>query len=180
MKRSSLVNAILMTAVLLASAGASQADTLDVTLAMPNQTVVEGTTVVVFDATISNPSVTDTIYLNNATATTNSTQVLVDVAPFYTNTPLSLGPKGSSGMLELFDVDLLTGLLPGMYTGDFSIQGGANGGSNDVLSDVDFTITVTSPTTTPEPGTLLLLCGGLCVLVMCYRRRGISSICLNP
>jgi hypothetical protein len=178
MKRINLVNTILATALLLVSAGASRADTpsLNVVLSMPSQTVVEGTTVVAFDATISNPSMTETIFLNSATATTSSTLVLVDPAPFYANTPLFLGGGDSSGLLELFDVDLLAGLLPGVYTGVFTTNGGLDGSANDDLSDVNFSIKVTSPTTTPEPGTLLLICGGLFVLVLARGHRNIGYV----
>jgi len=172
MQRISLLNTMLAAGLLLASAGASRADTpsLDVVLSSPSQTVAQGTTVVVFSASISNPT-GDTVFLNSASATTNSLDVSVDTFPFFNNTPPSLDSGAAAGPLELFDVDLAIGLLPGTYTGIFSTQGGADGGANDDLSDVNFSITVTGPVNnTPEPGLLALLGSGLAGFVLLRRR----------
>jgi hypothetical protein len=172
MQRISLLNTMLAAGLLLASAGASRADTasLDVVLSSPNQTVVQGTTVVVFNATISNPT-GDTVFLNNASGTTNSLDVSVDIFPFFLNTPLSLDPGSAAGLLELFDVDLAIGLLPGTYAGIFSTQGGASGSANDDLSDVNFSITVTGPVNnTPEPGSFALLGVSLVGLALLSRK----------
>jgi hypothetical protein len=172
MKSISLVKTILAAVLLLASAGASRPDTLslDVVLSSPSQTVAEGTTVVTFNATISNPT-GDTVFLNSASATTNSLGVSVDTLPFFLNTPFSLDPGSAAGPLELFDVDLAIGLLPGTYTGVFSTLGGADGSANDDLSDVNFSITVTGPVNnTPEPGSFGLLGVGLVGLALLSRK----------
>ena len=50
----------------------TRAQTLDLTLLDATQTVIQGTTVVAFDATVFNPSTTATIYLNGDAATTAS------------------------------------------------------------------------------------------------------------
>lgn len=171
MKRISLMNPILAAGLLLATAGASRADTpsLDVVLSSPTQTVAEGTTVVVFNATISNPT-GDTVFLNSASATTNSLDVSVDTLPFFLNTPVSLDPASAAGPLELFDVVLAIGLAPGTYAGVFSTLGGADGGANVDLSDVNFSITVTGPLNTPEPGAFALLGVGLAGLALLGRK----------
>jgi hypothetical protein len=172
MKHISLVHTILAAGLLLASVGAARADTpsLDVALTSPSQIVVEGTTVVAFNATISNPT-GDTVFLNNASETTNSPDVSVDFLPFFLNTPLSLDPGSAAGPLELFDVDLAIGLPPGTYTGVFSTLGGADGSANDDLSDVNFSITVTGPVNeTPEPRSFALLGVGLVGVALLSRK----------
>lgn len=155
-------------------APASRADSLNVTLTQANQTVVLGTTTVAFDATISNPSSTDTIYLNGDSWTTSNLFLTVDDAPFFNNAPLFLDPGASSGPFELFDVLLDPNTTAGDYSLNFfSIFGGADGGAGtafDDLVDANFSVDVTSPVVTPEPGTLLLLASGLASLAF-FRKR---------
>jgi len=160
MKRTNLWKTGLTIALAFAWATALQADTLNVTLTTANQTVVEGTTLVVFEATVSNPSATDTIYLNGDSSTTDSTLVSLDDSPFFANAPLFLAPGDSRGPFEIFDLNLDPSLGPGLYTGVFSILGGADGGAStafDDLADISFSVNVTSPVTTPEPASFLLL-----------------------
>lgn len=168
MNRQNLAVATLVLVVTPWLAPTSRADSLDVALTETSQRVVQGTTVVEFDATISNPSATDTIYLNGDSWTTDSLLVTVDDTPFDVNAPLFLGPGASSGPFALFDVDLPSDLADGTYTGVFSILGGPDGGADTAfadLADVDFTVDVTSPVATPEPGTFSLLAFGLLGLV---------------
>jgi len=151
----------------------SRADSLDVTLTDASQTVLQGTTVVEFDASISNPSATDTVYLNSDTSTTDSLLVSVDDSPFFANAPLYLDPGQSSGIFALFDVDLPANLTDGIYSGVFSILGGPDGGTNtdfDDLADANFSVEVTSPVATPEPSAFLLLGTGLISLVFLRKR----------
>jgi len=148
---------------------------LDLTLLDADQTVTQGTTSVAFDATIFNPSTTDTIYLNGASATTASSLLNVDLTPFFENAPFSLAPGQSSGPFELLALDLAANTATGSYSGnDFQLQGGADGGTfsafND-LADANFSVTVTTPTVTaPEidPASamsgLVMLMGGLAVM----------------
>jgi len=148
----------------------SRADSLNLTLTDPNQTVVQGTTTVEFDASVVNPS-TDTIYLNGDNSTTSSMLVSVDDSP-YLAWPLSLAPSDSFGPAALFLVDLPADLAPDVYTGTFTITGGADGGTFDDLADANFTVDVTGPSTVaPEPGTLLLLCSGLLAVFALRRSR---------
>ncbi len=164
---------------ILLCAGTAYAQTLDVTLIDPNQTVTQGTTSVAFDATIFNPS-TATIYLNGDAAATSSPFLTVDDAPFFNNAPLSLAPAQSSGTIELFDVDLAAAVPAGTYAlNTFSILGGADGGTfslfND-LADAQFSVTVSSAPTASAPeidpasatSAIALLLG--CIIVLTGRR----------
>jgi hypothetical protein len=158
------------------AAAASRADTLDVTLTDPSQTVPQGTTLVTFDATISNPSPTDTIYLNADMSSTDSLLVTVDDSPFFLNAPIDLTPGESSGPFALFNVDLPSDITPGTYTGTFSILGGADGGTGtlfDDLADANFSVDVKPQTaaSTPEPGTFLLTAIALMVAGLLGRKR---------
>ena len=92
MKRIYLVDAVFALMVTLAAGKVSRGDTLDVTLSQSSQTVNRGTTIVTFDATISNPSATDTIFLNADDSSTDSFSMSVDDTPFFVNAPLFLGP----------------------------------------------------------------------------------------
>ena len=169
MKRTYLIKAGLGVVLMLASVAVSHADSLSVTSTDPSQTILQGTTVVTFDETISNPSA-DTIFLNSDGAFTDSTLVSVDDSPFLTNAPFFLDAMSSSGPFALFNVDLPANLAPGLYTGTFSIFGGADGGASDDLADVNFSITVSSPVATaPEPGSLLLACCGVLGLLAAAR-----------
>jgi inosine-uridine nucleoside N-ribohydrolase len=55
-----------------AAPSALRADPLNVAVTQSSQTVTQGTLVVTFDATITNPSPTDTIWLNSDDSTTLS------------------------------------------------------------------------------------------------------------
>ncbi|MGA9882349.1 MAG: PEP-CTERM sorting domain-containing protein [Candidatus Acidiferrales bacterium] len=174
MKKHVVVIAALALFVLLGWTPASRADSLDVTLTEASQTVLQGTTVVEFDASILNPSTTDTVYLNADISTTDSLLVSVDDGPFFANAPYFLDPGASSGTFALFNVDLPTDLADGTYTGVFSILGGPDGGAgtaSDDLADANFSVDVTSLVPTPEPGTLILLLSGLLGLALFVNAR---------
>lgn len=153
----------------LASVAVSRADSLSVTSVNPSQNVVQGTTVVTFDESISNSSA-DTLFLNSDATFTDSLLVGVDDSPFFTNAPFFLDPLASSGPFALFNVDLPANLAPGLYTGTFSIFGGTDSGASDDLADVNFSVTVSSPVaSTPEPESIFLLISGL-VGLAAFRR----------
>lgn len=159
----------------------AQAQSLDLTLVDPNASVTQGTSSIAFDATISNPSATATLYLNGDSFTTSSPFLAVNDLPFDTNAPLSLAPGQSSGLIELFDINFSPAIPVGTYGGSnvFSILGGADGGSGTAFSDLadaKFSVTVTGPTSAQAPeidsgsalGGLTLLVG--CLLVICSRQ----------
>ena len=102
MKRTKWMNVVLLLVLALGCATASRADSdsLDVTLAPADQTVVDGTLVVVFDGTITNPSATDTIWLNGDSTSTDSTLVsvndlgLINVPLFFRSRPVQRPHRG--------------------------------------------------------------------------------------
>lgn len=148
---------------------AAMADSLTVILTQSTPVVTQGTTVVAFDATVSNPpSNSDTLFLNDSGGSTSDPTVTLDVSPFFTNAPISLDPGQSSDPFELFDLDLPSN-VSGMYSGIFTIYGGTDPSGDDDLADVSFSVDVVGPTVTPEPSMLvlyglgLLLMGGLLV-----------------
>lgn len=174
LKRLSVVLAFSFAAFCLAPT--CPADSLDVTLTQSTITVSQGTTSVAFFATIFNPSATDTVYLNGDSPLTFSSSISVDDTPFIINAPISLAPMATSSSFEIFDVVLQPGILPGSYSGVFTILGGPDGGTNtdfSDLADVAFTVDVSpkSASTTPEPGTLLLLGSGLLAFAPFVRRK---------
>lgn len=157
-------------------AGLARADVIDLTLLEPNQTVAPGTASVSFDATLFNPSATDTIYLNQADWCTNcAPDLTVDPSPFYNNFPLSLAPGQSSGPFELFAADLSSTIPLGTYQDSFSILGGPDGGTYtdfNVIATSPFSVTVGgSGPSVPEPGALSLLLAGILVLLRFPARR---------
>lgn len=152
----------------------ARADSLTLTLDQSTITVAPGTLVVPFFGTISNPSATDTIFLNNPNPTTAWVYLTVDTTPFI-SAPPDLAPGAGTGEIELFDVDLDPSTPIGSYGGNlFQIQGGADGGNFtafDDLADATFEVDVqaASSATVPEPGTLLLVFTGLALLAFAVK-----------
>jgi hypothetical protein len=168
-------------AALTCLAAEAEAQTFDLTLLDPDASVTQGTTSIAFDAIISNPSLTATLYLNGDSFSTSSTLLTVNDSPFDANAPISLAPGQSSGEIELFDVDLSKTIPVGTYSGSnvFSILGGADGGSGTAFSDLadaKFSVTVNGPTSVMAPeidsssalSALTLLVG--CLIVLRGRR----------
>lgn len=172
MNRRRMINLLLAVTAAVLLTPLANADSLDVTLENANPTVVQSATetVVQFFGIVSNPSTTDTIYVNTD-ATSSDPGTTVDDSLFE---PFGLLPGSTTGEFEIFDVDLDPGLGPGTYSGFFSFLGGPDGGTftdYDDLADINFSITVTTPVTaTPEPGTLALLISALAVgMLLCWR-----------
>ncbi len=180
MKSRFFLSACLAVLAVAGAATAARADTLTLTLEQNVQSVLQGTASVAFYATISNPSATDTIYLNGDSFSTTSLYLTVDDTPYFSNAPLWLAPLASSGPFELFAVDLAPGTPVGDYTlNDFSITGGPDGGSfTDFydLADANFAVDVTaSSSPVPEPATGALLGSGLLLLAGLAEKRRRAS-----
>jgi hypothetical protein len=78
------------------------------------------------------------------------------------------------GPEALFAVDVPLGTTPADYLGSFSILGGPDPSDQNLLATVDFTVTVTPASSTPEPGTFVMLAGALVGLGLWARRRAAS------
>jgi hypothetical protein len=153
---------------------ALQADTIQAGPVDASLDAAPGDTVA-FLAVLTNPSVTDTVYLNGIGSAAASPFLTVDTSPFDINAPLFLTPGEVSGPFELFDVTVDTSAPAGPYVGSFvSIQGGADAGAGtafDDLADISFEVNVTGTSSVPEPST-----AGLFLLVLAIARRRATSL----
>ena len=154
------------------AAQSTRADGVDaVTITLSSASGAPGSTVGV-DGTITN-SGPDTLNLDSDNISVSAPLSVND--EFLTNAPFTLEP--GSVTFEFFQIMIAPTAAPGVYGSDgsdvFSFFGDFNGVSFE--DDVNFTSTVTGATATPEPGTFLLLCGGLGVLVF-YRRGDRSTL----
>jgi hypothetical protein len=151
------------------AAQSTRADGVDaVTITLSSASGAPGSTVDV-DGTITN-SGPDTLNLDSDNISVSAPLSVND--EFLTNAPFTLGP--GSVTFEFFQIMIAPATAPGVYGLDgsdvFSFFGDFNGVM--IEDDVDFTEDVTPVVTTaPEPGTLLLLCGGLGIVAGSYLRR---------
>jgi hypothetical protein len=161
----------------------ARADILDVLLTNSDLTGAPGSSLAVF-ATISNPSTTDTVYLNGDSSTTVSTFLTVDDTPFFNNAPFFLDPGANTGTtpFELFDVIIDPNTPAGVYSDNlFSILGGPDGGTFSDYSDLSdsyFNVTVTA--STPEPNAFWLLLTVLVISGLGRSKRKVLTFRTSP
>lgn len=172
MKRTRIMQMGLVALAALVLACGARADSVDVSLTQTSQTATPGSTIT-FDATITNLSSTDTVYLNGDSSVTSSTLLTIDDTPFLFNFPLSLDPSEASGPFALFNLFIDPSTPDGTYDfNSFSILGGLDSSSFDTLGAAEFSVTVANPTVTPEPEPLcLLLLGFLAIGALVWRKR---------
>ncbi len=140
---------------------AARADLIDIVLTQTSQTAPAGTTIG-FDATLTNLSATDTVYLNADSTATSSTFLTIDDSPFFVNAPLFLDPGASSVPFALFDVLINAAAPPASYDFNFfQILGGLDGSASDTVGSAVFSVIVSAPSQVPEPATFWLLGAGL-------------------
>jgi hypothetical protein len=131
----------------------AHASTLTVSLVDPNQTGTVGDDLV-FNGVITNNSDSvvnldsDDITLTVGGATINDG---------INNLPFFLEPFTSTGIVELFDVELTAPFT--LAGGTYDFTGDING--VDVDAETTFSVTSNAPAATPEPSSILLLLTGL-------------------
>lgn len=163
MKRTKMMRLGLATLAILILSCRAQADSVGVSLTLTSQTAAPGS-MITFDATITNLSSTDTIYLNGDSSVTSSALLTVDDTPFLTNFPFWLDPAEASGPFALLNVLIDPSTPEGTYDlNSFSILGGLDGDTWDILSTTNFSVTVANVTPTPEINTLYLFLIGIFV-----------------
>jgi hypothetical protein len=169
-----IIRIAVIAAALFLAPFAVRADGVDtVTITLTEIAGTSGSTVDVF-GTITN-SGPEALSLDGDNLSVSGPLNVID--EFLNNAPFTLN-GGASDMFEFFQVAINSGTLPGIYGTDgsdvFSFFGDFNGAP--IEDDVKFTVDVTSPVvTTPEPGMLVLLCGGLCLVALHHRRYGFKA-----
>ena len=123
-----------------------------------------------FTGTVLNASGVE-LFLNGAGGGLSSSELTLDLTPFFTLTPLSL-LDGESYTGDIFSVAISNVALPGDYFGTFTIQGGMDSGTFDTVGSADFQVTVADIAAVPEPSSVILF-GFACLVlaVPLYRLR---------
>lgn len=144
-----------------------------INFASPDQTGSPGDTLVFF-GTLANTDAS-AVFLNSGGANLSGNSFAVDFNdPFSNNVPFSLDAGASTGSIELLDVTIDNPVTDpaGYYGGTYTLLGGVDGGSQDVLATFDFSVTIGTSSATPEPSTLILLCGSVIGYLILRRTNG--------
>jgi PEP-CTERM motif len=160
---------------------AGRADDLTITLDSPIVGTAGGPAITVF-GDITNNTV-NPIYFGNESLTFNDPTSLSGNPDVIINALFFGGPASVDAGLTLPGVDIFTltidpSAAPGTYGFNFyDLIGGTdpnciNDGCTGSSGTLEFSVTVLSPVTAPEPGSLALLASGLLVGLFVLRRAG--------
>jgi len=146
-----------------AGAGTIFGGSIQVDLTNPSQSGAPGDTIQ-FTGTITNLSATDTVFFNGASSTSVSADLAIDITPFLVNAPLFLAPGEVSPLFDIFDIAIAPGAVAGPYLGNIvTLLGGVDSNAFDTLLDISADVNVAT-SSSPEPGSALLLLVGLGVV----------------
>jgi hypothetical protein len=156
--------------LLLAAAltGAATAGPITLTLQNNDLSTEPGGSVTFQATAVNNMSFTEN--LNGDSLGALDPPLTLDDSAFLNNWPFYLTADQTFGPEALFAIDVPLGTAPGDYLGSFSILGGSGVNDQNLLATVDFTVTVTSASSAPEPGTFVTLGGALVGLGLWVRR----------
>jgi hypothetical protein len=170
-----------------ASASVARADSVVVNITNPVQTLMVGFSGS-FSGSLTNTSaspvtISGTLLTLTILGPVPDTLIVLDFADAYLdlvsplrNGPLTLAPGESTGVIPLFEFDLIhtfSGPLPVTINGMFIVSNGDPFIPANQLGSANWTITaLTNPNPVPEPATVLLLGAGLVGVVgKAYRKR---------
>ena len=163
MKRTCLA----LISALVVSQGIARADIINVAI-QPATLSGQSGDVLAFFGTLTNGA-GDTVFLNADNLTlVGFPPGAIDDSPYFNNTPDGfLGPNGSTGNIELFDLTI-PALPVGTYAGSFEVIGGATPDDQTILGSGDFTAAVVSPE--PAPWAIVVFTGLMAVGLTRLRR----------
>jgi hypothetical protein len=147
----------------------AKADIAAIALDSPTLTGSPGD-VLEFSGTITNTTNAD-VYLNaDNFSLTGFDPTDIDDSPFFANAPAFLGPLGTTGDIELFDVTIPNPFMDSCVAasdcgGTFQILGGADANAQGVVGTAFFTVNVQPPASVPEPSWAVLSGAILCLLM---------------
>jgi hypothetical protein len=150
--------------------GAATADQITLTLQNNDLSTTAGGNVT-FLATATN-DMSFLVNLNGDSFSVAAPLTVDDTA--FQNNWFDLTANQTVGPEVLFAVDVPLGTTPADYLGSFSILGGPDPSDQNLLATADFTVTVTTASSVPEPGTFVMLGGELVGLGLWARRRAAS------
>lgn len=125
-----------------------------------------------FNASVTNGG-PPTIFLNQLGITFGGPSgITFSTAPFFANTPASLGPGETTGLVNFFNIMVDASVGVGVYSGTFTVQGGPTDSDLNELGTAPFTINVVAGggQAVPEPASMFLLVTGLGGAALAKRR----------
>jgi len=122
----------------------------------------------VYTGTITNTSLTDTVFLTGVSATSVSPFLNFDTLPFFFDAPGSLDPGQITAQIDLFHLLIDPAAPAGPFVNNsIFILGGPDNLSFDIQGDATVdAIVVSAASTVPEPSPVLLLFIGAGLLAL--------------